>query len=193
LSYAQFEKLKKQWAKQAGVAGGIFGAVVSVVGICLVWIQYAQHMEFERLADSSVVQQQLKIVQAPVEINSDLYAQQKRSDELPAQPVKDSGSQSPLSSEAAPNLAEDEPPPTEVNAGGIKVIHWTRDYAVESLEMDDGRWIHPTPAPSPWTYLLIALSPVAGFFIPWILVKTFAGEQTLFSHRHTDGQDPNGR
>ena len=193
MSYAQFEKLKRQWAKQAGVAGAIFGAVVSVVGIWLVWNQYAQHMHFERLADSSVVQQQLKIVQAPGEANSDPYAQQKEPNRLPAQAEKEADFQSPPSNEVVLNLGVDDPPPTEVNAGGIKVIHWTRDYGVESLEMEDGKWIHPTPAPSLWAYLLIVLSPVAGFFIPWIGVRTFAGEQTLFSHRHAEGQNPNAR
>jgi hypothetical protein len=193
VSYAQFEKMKRQWAKQAGVAGAILGAVVSVVGIWLVWIQYAQHTQFERLADSSVVQQQLKIVQAPGEVNPDPYAQQEKSNELSLQPEKESGSQSPPSNGVVLSLGEDDSPSTEVNSGGIKVIHWTRDYGVESLELEDGRWIHPTPAPPPWAYLLILLSPVAGFFIPWICVRTFAGEQTLFSHRHAEGQDPNAR
>jgi hypothetical protein len=56
---------------------------------------------------------------------------------------------------------------TEVNKEGIKTIHWTKDYGAESIETEDGQTLYPTPAPSAWLYLLIALFPILGFFIPW--------------------------
>jgi len=176
LSYAEFEAETRQNAMRAGVVGAILGAVVSVVGIRIVWIQNAQRLQFDRLASSSVVQQQRRLVQAPAEAIPDPYAQQKESNALSAQPEKESDSQS--------------APSNEVVLGYIKVIHWTRDYGVESLDMDDGRSIHPSPEPSSWVYFMIAMCPVVGFFIPWGGVRIFSGEGILFSQRHAEGQDP---
>jgi hypothetical protein len=176
-----------------GVFGAILGAVVSVVGTRLVWIENVQHNQFDRLASLSTVQQQRRLVQAPAEAIPDPYAQQKKSDELSAQPKQESDSQSALSSEVVLGYSAYDPPPTEVNADGIKVIHWTRDYGVESLDMDDGRSIHPTPEPSYWAYFLIAMCPAVGFFIPWGAVRLFSGEGILFSHHHAEGQEPTAR
>jgi hypothetical protein len=58
-----------------------------------------------------------------------------------------------------------------VNKGGIKAIHWTKTLGVESIETDDGQILYPTPAPSAWLYLSIALFPALGFFIPWGAVR----------------------
>lgn len=190
MSYAEFEAETRQNAMRAGVVGAILGAVVSVVGIRIVWIQNAQRLQFDRLASSSVVQQQRRLVQAPAEAIPDPYAQQKESNALSAQPEKESDSQSAPSNEVVLGYSTYDPAPTEVNAGGIKVIHWTRDYGVESLDMDDGRSIHPSPEPSSWVYFMIAMCPVVGFFIPWGGVRIFSGEGILFSQRHAEGQDP---
>ena len=64
-----------------------------------------------------------------------------------------------------------EPPTSAVNKGGIKAIHWTRDLSVASIETDDGQTLYPTPTPAGWSYFLIVLFPVLGFFIPWALVR----------------------
>jgi hypothetical protein len=58
-----------------------------------------------------------------------------------------------------------------VNKGGIKAIHWTKTLGVESIETDDGQTLYLTRAPSAWRYLLIALFPALGFFIPWGAVR----------------------
>lgn len=58
-----------------------------------------------------------------------------------------------------------------VDKGNIKTIHWTEDYRIESIETGDGQTLYPTPAPAEWTYFLIALYPVLGFFIPWGAVR----------------------
>jgi hypothetical protein len=62
---------------------------------------------------------------------------------------------------------------SQVDVGEIKTINWTKgkDYGVESIVTDDGQTLYPTPAPAPWLYLLIALFPVFGFFIPWGAVR----------------------
>jgi hypothetical protein len=61
--------------------------------------------------------------------------------------------------------------PFDVNKGGIKTINWTHDYGVESIVTEDGQTLYPTSAPSAWLYLLIALFPVFGFFIPWGAIR----------------------
>ncbi len=64
-----------------------------------------------------------------------------------------------------------DPPISTVNQGGINSIHWTKDLGVESIETGDGQAVYPTPAPSAWSYLLIVLFPILGFFIPWGAVR----------------------
>jgi hypothetical protein len=58
-----------------------------------------------------------------------------------------------------------------VDKSGIKAINWSQDFAVESIETQDGQTLYPTPAPAAWLYLLIALLPVLGFVIPWGAVR----------------------
>ncbi len=58
-----------------------------------------------------------------------------------------------------------------VNRGGIMTINWGHNYEVESIEAMDGQTLYPTPAPSAWLYLLIALFPILGFFIPWGAIR----------------------
>ena len=81
---------------------------------------------------------------------------------------------------------------SELNKSGFKVINWTNDYAVgaipeidstqeitawqklpevESIKTEGGETFYPTPAQRSWTYLLIVLFPVAGFFVPWSAVR----------------------
>jgi hypothetical protein len=63
------------------------------------------------------------------------------------------------------------PIPSVVMKGGIKTVNWNHDYGIDSIEMEDGQTIYPTHVPSAWMYLLIALFPVLGFFIPWGAVR----------------------
>jgi|GEM_PF-1357601 len=78
-----------------------------------------------------------------------------------------SGVPTKFSSEAVTPLA------SEVNMDGIKTINWSQgmDYRVESIETEDGQTLYPTPAPSRWLYLLIALLPALGFLVPWGAVR----------------------
>jgi hypothetical protein len=63
------------------------------------------------------------------------------------------------------------PPPSIVNEGDIKTIHWTKVLGVESIETEDGQTLYPTSAPPAWEYFLIALLPILGFLIPWGAVR----------------------
>lgn len=67
--------------------------------------------------------------------------------------------------------ADGTPLASEINKGGISTIHWAKDYSVESIESEPNLYLYPTQAPSAWTYLLIALFPILGFFIPWGAVR----------------------
>lgn len=55
----------------------------------------------------------------------------------------------------------------EVHEQGIKAVHLTGNYGIESIETEDGQTLYPTAAPSAWANLLVAIFPVLGFLIPW--------------------------
>jgi hypothetical protein len=57
------------------------------------------------------------------------------------------------------------------NRGGIKTIAWGKNFGVRYFETEDGQTLYPTPAPSAWLYILVALLPVLGFFLPWGAIR----------------------
>jgi hypothetical protein len=57
------------------------------------------------------------------------------------------------------------------NRGGIKTIAWGKNFGVRYFETEDGQTLYPTPAPAAWEYLLVALFPFLGFFIPWGAIR----------------------
>ncbi len=62
----------------------------------------------------------------------------------------------------------------EIDKDGIKTIRWTSDHQVGSLETQDGQTLYPTSAPGARSYILIAILPILGFFIPWGAVRAIA-------------------
>ncbi len=69
-------------------------------------------------------------------------------------------------------FAENAPlPPSEVDRGGIRAIHWNRDLAVDSIETEGGQTLYPAPEPSGRTYPLIVVLPVIGFVLPWGAIR----------------------
>jgi len=76
-------------------------------------------------------------------------------------------------SPAAPTYldANGNPISSKVSKDGIGTINWGHDYGVASIETEDGQTLYPTPAPSAWLYLLIALFPIFGFIIPWAAIR----------------------
>jgi hypothetical protein len=60
---------------------------------------------------------------------------------------------------------------SEPKRGGIDTIAWGKNFGVRYFETQDGQTLYPTPAPSAWLYLLVALFPFLGFFIPWGAVR----------------------
>lgn len=63
------------------------------------------------------------------------------------------------------------PDPSKLNKGGVGTIHWNRNLEIASIETQDGQTLYPTPAPGAWSYALIAILPLLGFFIPWGAVR----------------------
>jgi hypothetical protein len=166
-----------------GAFGVILGGVVSFLILQPAMEQRARHNKFEQLAASDVVQQERKskaisvlrgltedrqrdiLARLAPDVKKDILAK------FSAQPLVPA----PLAPDLPPGFIPYQPmpadSPSEPNWGGIKIIHWTNDIDVESIEMSDGQYLFPTPAPAAKTYFLAALLPVLGFFIPWGLVN----------------------
>jgi hypothetical protein len=66
------------------------------------------------------------------------------------------------------------PPASELDGKEIKTIRWGegKAYTVESIDTEDGNTIHATPLPSRWIYLWVVILPIAGFVIPWGLLRS---------------------
>ena len=139
-----------------GVAGVLFGGFVSNLELQTVLDQRARHNKFEQLANPSVMQQ----------ARESCFWEKYRTPPLPTGaklvppycfiPIADSN--------AADYTA------SELNNGGIKTVHF-ENRELASIETQDGQTLYPTPAPSAWLYLLVALFPILGFFIPWGAVR----------------------
>jgi len=70
-----------------------------------------------------------------------------------------------------PKTGERIPWNQQVDKGGIKTIHWTDANEIGSIETEDGQTLYPTPTPAAWEYLLVALFPIFGFFVPWGAIR----------------------
>jgi len=76
------------------------------------------------------------------------------------------------------NCLSDNPPPgyaklgsqLQENGSGIQAINWTEDCKVLDYEIA-GEWHFAPLTPKFWEYLLVAISPILGFFIPWGAVR----------------------
>jgi hypothetical protein len=126
-----------------GVAGAIAGGFASYDELQTVLYQKEFHNKFEQLAASDVVQQERKYKLVGIR-----YFDPQTGEEIQGWEQ-----------------------PSNVGKGGIKAIRWDKDYRVESIETEDGLTYYLNPAPAAWLYLLIALFPILGFFIPWGAVR----------------------
>ncbi len=180
-----------------GGAGAILGGFASYLELQPVLSQRARHNKFEQLANSDVVKQERKTLQTAPEFDPNapytaapssvtptakaMHRPPKPKTQSapgfgPAEDVTPAGfgpaeESAPAEKQDDPFAAIAEPLASEVNTEEIKTINWSRDYGVDSIETQDGQTLYPTPAPSRWLYLLIALSPVVGFVIPWGVVR----------------------
>jgi hypothetical protein len=141
-----------------GAVGVIIGGFGSYAELQSILNQRERHDKFERLANSDVVQQERKCR---------LLGFYSGCFQLPPLP--------PGATLDKPGFTVEEPDgrpaDSEVNKEGIKAIHWTKNYAVESIETEDGQTFYPAPAPNRWLYLLAAIFPLLGFALPWGLIR----------------------
>jgi hypothetical protein len=175
-----------------GVAGAILGGFASYTELQSVLGQRARHIKFEQLANSAVVKQARK--QLPIDLSAGGIPDTPQNDIAQAWLRFDENRRQALLKKMTPeqktNLRRaldqsghstspdftDVPPgytitDSEVDKGGIKSIQWTKEQGVRSIETEEGQTLYPTRAPAGWTYLLIALLPILGFFIPWGAVR----------------------
>jgi hypothetical protein len=82
----------------------------------------------------------------------------------------------------------------KVNKGGIGSIHFHANppcakgtaSEVEMIETEDGQEVYRTDPPGFWSYVLIALFPTAGFFVPWGVLRTVMWIVLGFVNHHSE-------
>ncbi len=164
-----------------GVVGALAGVFASYDELQTVLYQREFHNKFEQLAASDVVQQERKILQEawkPVQATRQ-YFDPKTGEPIQIDPrtgvgieiAPKTGQSFEIDPQTGERIHGFIPDPSEVNKGGIKAIRWDKDYRVESVETEDGLTYYLNPAPAEWEYLLIALFPILGFFIPWGVIR----------------------
>jgi hypothetical protein len=134
-----------------GLVGLIVGGFFSYLVLQSVMSQRADHQRFEGLADSSVVEQARKERFGPWD--------------AAGSPIQPFDPKQPYCI-ADHDRNELDYSASEPNSSGIRTVHF-ENREIASIDTTDGQTLYPTPAPSAWLYLLIALWPVLGFFIPW--------------------------
>lgn len=173
----------RRLALLVGVIGTALGCFASYTVLHDAMRARARYKTFERLATSDVVQQERKSWGlAKIPVNYDALAKEDCAIDLSAG-FNRQDAQKYLAARAKHCDEHQDPfaaiakPFSEVNRGGIKTITWTKDLRVESIETEDGTTVYPAPAPTLWPYLLAAIFPVLGFFVPWgsVRVLTWVG------------------
>jgi len=155
-----------------GVVGAILGGFSSYLELQPVLRQRANHKRFEQLTNSPLIQQARtscfgSVAQSEHGPWEDYQPQQKN---LPPLPI---GAKlvPPYCIGAISDPNEGDYTPSESNSSGIKTVHF-QNREIQSIDTQDGQTFYPTPAPAWWMFLLIAIFPVVGFFIPWGVVRS---------------------
>ena len=66
------------------------------------------------------------------------------------------------------------PPASELDEKEITAINWAegRGYTVESITTEDGNTLRAASLPSRWIYFWAVILPIAGFVMPWGLLRS---------------------
>ncbi len=162
-----------------GAAGAILCGVLSWAQLQSNLRQRTDHQRFEQLANSSIVDKgrvgcfgaSAPAEHGPWEKYQTPGTQPKesavQSDTLPADFFDKHKIYCIVSNDDA-NAADYSPSASE--SAEIKTVHF-ENRQIASIETQDGQTLYPSPAPGTWSYLLIAILPVLGFFIPWGVVR----------------------
>jgi len=179
----------RRLALLVGVVGVILGGFASYVELQTVLNRRALHNRFEQLTASDVVQHERKRLQTPPDFipDPDPYAAIAKPIQIDPQtgervtPQPGQVDYDALAKKYGGTSDAANPPNTlpadfngwevTVNKGEIGTIYWGKNLAIASIETDDGQRLYPTPAPTLWSYLLIAILPVLGFFVPWGAIR----------------------
>jgi hypothetical protein len=159
-----------------GVVGAIFGGFASYAELQSVLSQRERHVKFELLANSDHAQKERKCrllgyASGCFQIKLPPGATLVEQDQKKQAPAKFDPNAPYTAAPDDPYAATAIPIPSVVMKGGIKTINWSHDYGIDSIETEDGQTLYPTLAPSARLYLLVALFPVLGFFIPWGAIR----------------------
>jgi hypothetical protein len=146
-----------------GVAGTILGGFGAYLELQSVLEQRASYAEFERLANSEVVQHERKMMKSESG-GRILFKAPDGSERWVPKDEKDAAIR-------AGGVVVDDGETATLNSGEIKAIHWSNDYRIEEIDTRGSQFLFPTPAPSAWLYCLIVLFPILGFLIPWGAVR----------------------
>jgi hypothetical protein len=165
-----------------GAVGAIFAGFLSYAQLQSTLRQRAEHIRFEQLADSSVVEQARKECfdsDAPSE-HGPWKKYQNPLEKLPPLP-KGAKLIPPYCYIPDDHLNALYYTPSESNSGGIETVHF-ENREIASIESQDGQTLQPTPAPPARSYVLIAILPVLGFLLPWCAIRAIGWVATGFAH-----------
>lgn len=158
-----------------GVAGLIFGCFVSYLQVQSTTRQRADHKRYERLAKSPIVEQARKTCFGPSEPPKYTIGDAPKPKYTIGDAPKETQPSVPKRFKFnapycfTPNGDQFDYTPSELS-GSIKIVHF-ENRQIESVETQDGQTFYPTPAPSAWSYVLIAILPLVGFFVPWGAIR----------------------
>ena len=156
-----------------GVVGAVLGGFGAYLELQSVFEQRASYAEFERLANSEVVQHERKMMKSESE-GRILFKAPDGSERWVHKDEKDAAIR-------FGGVVIDDGETATLNRGGIKAIHWSNDYRIEEIDTQGGQYLFPTPAPFAWLYCLIVLLPILGFLIPWGAVRAIGWVGTGFA------------
>ena len=147
-----------------GVIGAILGGFVSYFQLQPTLKERAAHIRFEQLANSSVL----------IQARMDCFPSPKGAE------IEGGKFVPPYCA-----ISIDDPhafiyTPSESNSNGMETVHF-ENREITSIETQDGQTLYPTPAPGAWSYYMIAILPLAGFFIPWGAIRAIGWVGTGFT------------
>lgn len=152
-----------------GAAGAIACGFLSYAQFQSTMRQRADHQRFEQLANSPVVRQARKSCfenSSESQSEENLPPLPKGAKLIPPSFYPDA----PYCFIPASDTNETDYEASESNSAGIETIHF-ENREIASIETREGQILYPTPAPGAWSYFLIAILPVLGFFVPWGAVR----------------------
>lgn len=155
-----------------GILGGIAGGVASYVVLSDLLEARERYTAFERLATSQAVKQGRASWLSNSATVKALWVASSPSERDNMMKSLTAEEKNKLTAELG--IEGDTPEfsiSPKVNKEGIKTIHWTEAFEVESLDMIDGQTLYAEPAPNRWLYSLAAILPLLGFIIPWGLIR----------------------